>query len=356
VAGEPVRVAARIDRRPGPEQPRFVIAQVAETLNKRRELASDVVTGVLLPQFALIPLSVVLVWFGLTRGIAPLARLQARIRQRRPTDLSPIAPESVPEEVRPLIVAFNDMMARLEENLQAQRRFIADAAHQMRTPITGLKMQAELALRERDPQALRQDLQRLHGAAERAAHLIQQLLTLARAESSSETVHRIERLDVQELLRDVALELYPKAQHKALELGFDESEGRLEVEGNRLMLQELFKNLVDNAIQYTPPGGSVTLRALARGDSIDVEIEDTGIGIPPADRPRVFERFYRVLDTGVDGSGLGLAIVREIAEMHRADVSLEPNPHGQGTLARVRFPLPARSPARQDERPRAKDD
>ena len=337
IHGEEVRVAYQFLRPwPEPASP-LVLVQVAETRNKRSDLASRVVTGVLLPQFAIIPLAVVLVWVGLTRGIAPLNRLQSLIRRRRPTDLSPIAAASVPEEVRPLIVAFNDMMARLEENLQAQQRFIADAAHQMRTPLTGLRMQTELALQEPDPVALRESLSRIAQSTERASHLINQLLSLARAEASFEKLYAVESMDLRVLVRDVALDLFPRAQAKSIDLGVEGGSEPLTVEGNPVLLREMIKNLVDNAIKYTPAGGSVTARTRYAGAPI-LEVEDTGVGIPEADRERVFERFYRVLGSGEDGSGLGLPIVREIAELHRATVTLNPNPAGRGTMVQVVFP------------------
>ncbi|NMG44854.1 HAMP domain-containing protein [Aromatoleum toluvorans] len=337
IHGEEVRIAYQFLRPwPEPASP-LVLVQVAETRNKRSDLASRVVTGVLLPQFAIIPLAVVLVWVGLSRGIAPLNRLQSLIRRRRPTDLSPIAAASVPEEVRPLIVAFNDMMARLEENLQAQQRFIADAAHQMRTPLTGLRMQTELALQEADPVALRESLSRIAQSTERASHLINQLLSLARAEASFEKLYAVETMDLRALVRDVALDLFPRAQAKGIDLGVEGGSDPLTVEGNPVLLRELIKNLVDNAIKYTPAGGSVTARTRFAGAPI-LEVEDTGVGIPEADRERVFERFYRVLGSGEDGSGLGLPIVREIAELHRATVSLNANPGGRGTLVQIVFP------------------
>ncbi|ANQ84115.1 putative two-component system histidine kinase [Azoarcus olearius] len=337
IHGEEARVAYQFLKAwPEPASP-LVLVQVAETRNKRSDLASRVVTGVLLPQFAIIPLAVVLVWVGLTRGIAPLNRLQSLIRRRRPTDLSPIVPASVPEEVRPLIVAFNDMMARLEENLQAQQRFIADAAHQMRTPLTGLKMQTDLALLENDPEQLRASLTHIADSADRASHLINQLLSLARAEASFEKLYTVEPVDLEAVVREVAQELFPRALAKGIDLGVESSGQVLQVEGNSVLLRELVKNLVDNAIKYTPAGGSVTARTRVAGAPI-LEVEDTGVGIPEADRERVFERFYRVLGSGADGSGLGLPIVREIAELHRAAVTLSPNPAGQGTLAQVVFP------------------
>ncbi len=337
IHGEEVRVAYQFLRPwPEPASP-LVLVQVAETRHKRSDLASRVVTGVLLPQFAIIPLAVVLVWVGLTRGIAPLNRLQSLIRRRRPTDLSPIVPASVPEEVRPLIIAFNDMMGRLEENLQAQQRFIADAAHQMRTPLTGLKMQTDLALDESDPEQLRQSLARIAESTDRASHLINQLLSLARAEASFEKLYAVDVVDVAEVVREVAQELFPRALAKGIDLGVEDDGAPMAVEGNRVLLREMVKNLIDNAIKYTPGGGRVTARTRRAGVPI-LEVEDSGIGIPEADRERVFERFYRVLGSGVDGSGLGLPIVREIAELHRASVELTANPSGQGTLAKVVFP------------------
>lgn len=352
IHGEDVRVAYRMLEPVLAAEGVHLLLQVAETRNKRGNLASRVVTGVLLPQFAIIPLAVVLVWMGLSRGIAPLNRLQRIIRRRRPTDLSPVLPDSVPEEVRPLIVAFNDMMGRLEENLQAQQRFIADAAHQMRTPLTGLKMQADLALLETDPQQLRQSLERIAASTDRAAHLINQLLTLARAEASFEKLYAVEPVNLVAIVEETALDLFPRAQQKAIDLGAEGSERPLLIEGNPVLLREMVKNLVDNAINYTPSGGRVTVRTRWAGAPV-LEVEDTGPGISEADREQVFERFYRVLGSGADGSGLGLPIVREIADLHRAVVTLDASPAGAGTLARVIFPrskLLAQAPAAGERR------
>lgn len=332
---EEVRIAYAYAKLAGLPSP--VLVQVGETIRKREHLAAQIISGVILPQLAIVPLAVVLVYFGLTRGIAPLTRLQRHIRHRRPGDLAPIDIQSVPEEVRPVIAAFNEMMARLEENLQAQQRFIADAAHQMRTPLTGLKMQTDLAMHETDPEQLRESLTRIAESTDRAAHLINQLLSLARAEASFEKLYVVETVSLDAVVREVALELFPRAQAKQIDLGVESGEHELLVEGNPVLLREMVKNLVDNAVKYTPRGGSVTARTRFAGSPI-LEVEDTGPGIPDADRERVFERFYRVLGSGVDGSGLGLPIVREIAELHRATVTLDANPGGQGTLARVVFP------------------
>jgi two-component system sensor histidine kinase TctE len=347
IKGEEVRVAYLFLRSGHSADAPLALVQVGETKGKRSALANRIIAGVLLPQFVVIPLAVILVYLGLGRGIAPLRRLQRLIEERRPSDLAPISTRGVPEEVMPLISAFNDMMARLEQNLQAQQRFIADAAHQMRTPLTGLKMQTELALAETEPDQLRKSLRHISEGADRTAHLINQLLTLARAEASSETLHRVEIVDLEPALRDVCRDLVPQALAKRIDFGVENTGWPLLIEGNALNLREMLKNLVDNAIKYTPAGGKVTARTLGTPETAVVEVEDNGIGIPEADRERVFERFFRSLGSGAEGSGLGLAIVREIAELHLATVRLMANPRGRGTLARVTFPrcAPAASPA-----------
>ncbi|MGC3963150.1 MAG: sensor histidine kinase N-terminal domain-containing protein [Rhodocyclaceae bacterium] len=346
VQGEDIRVAYMpvfVDQVAGTH----VLVQVAETRHKRDALSSRIVSGVLLPQFAIIPLAVVLVWFGLSRGIAPLNRLQSMIRERRPGDLSPVAEDSVPEEVRPVVMAFNDMMARLEDNLHAQRRFIADAAHQMRTPIAGLKMQMELARQEaansRAAHSVRRSIEQAEKGAERAARLINQLLALARAESSSEKVNAFERLEMNGLVREVLGDYVPIALARDIDLGAEMDDQPVWLEATPIMLFELVSNLVDNAVKYTPSGGTVTVSVTASdADGMAVlRVRDNGPGVPEEERERIFERFYRVLGTGAEGSGLGLSIVREIAELHGGTVTLNANEDGIGTVVTVRLPLPA---------------
>ena len=313
------------------------IVQVAETLRKREALSSSVISGVLLPQFAIIPLAVILVYMGLMRGIAPLRLLQERIHQRRPSDLSPLSVKRVPDEVRPLVLAFNQMMERLEENLQAQQRFISQAAHQMRTPLTGLKTQTELALSESDPGQMRRALHLIAESTDRASHMINQLLMLARAEASHEKLHNVVLLDLDALARGVAEDWVMRALAKNIDLGYEDSGRSLLINGVPLLLRELLTNLVDNAIKYTPPGGHVTVRALA-GRLAVIEVEDNGIGVPAEERSSIFERFYRVLGTDAEGSGLGLAIAVEIADLHQAKIDLLTGRDGKGSLFRVSFP------------------
>jgi two-component system sensor histidine kinase TctE len=275
------------------------------------------------------------VWLGLTRGIEPLNELTESIRRRKPDDLAPIDEASAPDEVRPLLGAFNDLMARLDASLKAQQRFVADAAHQMRTPLAGLRMQAEIAMRQRDPVNLQHAMRQIVTSADRASHLINQMLALARADTDSPPA--LQPLDLDALARDVAREWVPRAREKDIDLGFEAADAPAWVEADAVLLSELLNNLVDNAIRYSRAGARVTIRVHA-GDDVTLEVEDTGIGIDQADRELVFERFYRVLGTEVEGSGLGLPIVRGIAHLHRASVALAPNPKERGTVARVVFP------------------
>lgn len=325
-----------------------VLIQVAETDLKRSRLASDIIGRVLAAQFILLPLALLLVWFGLSKGMQPLNELADKVRSRRPSDLSPVDPLGAPEEVRPFLHSINDLMGRLDQSLRAQQRFVADAAHQMRTPLAGLKTQAELALRQLDAVGVEHAMRQIAVGADRASRLINQLLSLARAES--DIPPGLERFDLDVLARDTTRDWVAKAMEKRIDIGFESAGSPCYVEGNALLLREMLNNLIENAITYTPAGGRVTVRVSA-AESLTMEVEDSGIGIAPDERELVFERFYRVLGTGAEGTGLGLAIVRSIAEVHRARVSLEQNPGGRGTVARVVLPR-SKAPA-QSLRPAA---
>ncbi|MCP5268361.1 MAG: sensor histidine kinase N-terminal domain-containing protein [Zoogloeaceae bacterium] len=337
INGQDLRVAYTYVGDPSIPRERWLLIEVAETLEKRAELSNKIIASVILPQFVIIPLAVVLVWFGLSQGLQPLTRLRERIEARAENDMSPIRTRRVPEELQPLIDAFNAMLERMRGNLDAQQRFIADAAHQLRTPLTGLKTQAQLAMRESDPEELKNSLRQIATGVDRAAHLVNQLLTLARAEASSEGQHTLTPLNPDLLVRELVEEWVIQALDRQIDLGYEPAPAA-EILGNALLLRELISNLIDNAMRYTPAGGSVTCRAVVHGDFVTLEVEDSGIGISEEQAALVFERFYRVDGTGVDGSGLGLAIVREIAELHHANASLRPNTNGCGAIARVVFP------------------
>ncbi len=315
-----------------------VLVQVAETRKKRLGLVASIVSGVIVPQFVMVPLAVLLVYIGFSRGITPLQRLQEELRQRRPIDLSPINVKGLPEEVRPLIEALNDVMARLEHTLGSQRRFIADAAHQLKTPLTGLRTQTELALRESGSEAMRESLNRVAASAENLSHLTHQLLSLARAEAGVGLTSKLELLDLDVMAREAATEWADHALAMGIDLGYEPAEHPVRMLGITLLLHEAVADLIDNAIKYTPRGGQVTIRA--RKDELAcIEVEDTGPGIAPDERAKIFERFYRILGSGIEGSGLGLAIVQETAELFAGRVDVETGRDGCGSLFRMSFPV-----------------
>jgi len=337
VNGQELRVAYSYLNDAGLPRDQWVLVEVGETLEKRAQLANKIIASVIIPQFIIIPLAVLLVWFGLSKGLQPLTRLRETIEARQSADLSPISTRRVPEELEPLIGAFNAMLERMKRNVDAQQRFIADAAHQMRTPLAGLKTQAQLALRESDPRQLQNSLRQIAMGVDRASRLVNQLLTLARTEAGDQLHQRQEVLDLDLLLREVVEDWVMRAMDRRIDLGFETS-GPALILGNAFLLREMANNLIDNALRYTQVEGQVTCRVVGHGDFAILEVEDNGVGITEEQAELVFERFYRVDDATTEGSGLGLAIVREIAEQHRAVASLGPNPKGKGSIARVIFP------------------
>jgi len=325
------------------------LVQVGETLEKRSVLATEIIKGVMLPQFVILPLAVLLVWLALARGIKPLNELEERIRRRLPDDLSPLDDRAVPLEVAPLVASINDLLTRLKESIATQKRFLADAAHQLKTPLAGLRMQADLALREgASADELKHSLHLIGRASIRATHSVNQLLSLARAESGGTHIAR-EACDLVSLAQEVMQESVSRALDKHIDLGYEGVEPGspgVKVMGNATLLKELMRNLVDNAINYTPSSaeqpGVITVRVLADRFSHVVvwQVEDSGPGIPKAERELVFQPFYRALGTEADGSGLGLPIVTEIAHQHHATVSLEDAHPGKpmpGARFTVRF-------------------
>ena len=326
IHGADIRVAYTYVQRPGVDGGKPALVQVAETLDKRAQLANEIIKGVILPQFVILPLAVILVWFGLTRGLAPLNAIQERIRARNPGDTSPIDEGAAPQELTPLVASFNDLLGRLEQSVQTQKRFIADAAHQMKTPLAGLRMQAELAQREQSPDELRRTLAHIADSSDRTAHLVKQLLSLARMENMGANDGLVP-LDICALSRQVVADWLPKAWAKQIDLGFEEPGPPVMTPGNATMLAEMLNNLLDNAIRYTPDGGHITVRITTAPFEpfVFIDVDDTGPGIPVAERERVMQRFYRILGTQAEGSGLGLAIVREIVQQHGGDIEVLDN-------------------------------
>ncbi len=331
--GVPVRVAY-IWVRVKPQSARPALVQVAETLEKRSVLANEIIKGVMLPQFVILPLAVLLIWLALARGIQPLNKLEQLIRQRNPDDMSPLDESVVPIEVSPLVLSINDLLQRLQDSIATQKRFLADAAHQLKTPLAGLRMQADLALRQ-DASAddLKQSLLQIARSSVRATHTVNQLLALARAESSGAPVAKL-ACDLSVLTMEVVKDSLPLAMERHIDLGFDQACDSAWLEGNPVLLKEMVRNLIENALNYTPSSperpGVVTARVFRQADlSLVLQVEDSGPGIPETERERVFEPFYRILGTEADGSGLGLPIVMEIAHKHGATVQLQETHPGQ---------------------------
>ncbi len=329
-----------------PANSRMVLVQVGETLDKRVNLANQIIKGVILPEFLILPIALALVWFALSRGLSPLAELQMRIRARRADDLSPIEQGQVPEEIAPLVGSLNELLDRLSQNIQMQKRFIADAAHQMKTPLAGMRMQSELALRQTSAQEIHRSLEQLSKSSESATRLVNQLLALARAENQTPQAAPLANVNLVALAKDAVQEWVQAAFARLIDLGFEEPGHAVVIRANPTMLRELLNNLVDNALRYTPAHGSVTVRVRIDDnlERVCLEVEDTGPGIPAAERAHVFERFYRILDQShsAEGSGLGLSIVREIAQQHQAEVDVFSNPRSHdpklpGSLFRVSF-------------------
>ena len=352
--GVDIRVAYIWVRVPVEGNP-LALVQVAETREKRSVLATEIIKGVMVPQFVLLPLAVLLVWLALARGIKPLNQLEERIRARSPDDLSPLDHKTVPLEVAPLVDSVNDLLTRLNDSLATQKRFLADAAHQLKTPLAGLRMQADLAQREgTSTDELKQSLKQIGRSSIRATHTVNQLLALARAEASGAQMTQ-QRCDLARLTMDVVRDSVPRAMDKRIDLGYDGAEPGAPgvwLDGNPTLLKELVRNLVDNAINYTPSSddrpGVVTVRVLADtfGRVLLLQVEDTGPGVPESERELIFQPFYRALGSDADGSGLGLPIVQEIARQHQAEISVEDARPGQ-TPPGARFTV--RFPARDDQ-------
>lgn len=315
-----------------------VIVQVARTTTKRQESITEMLLSMAVPQVLLVLIAMLSVWYAIGKGLKPLLEIRDEITHRSLSDLSPISPEKVPSEIQPLIQGFNELISRLANLLTAQQRFIADAAHQLRTPLAGLKAQTELALRLENPDEIQHSLQQMHTATKQANRLAQQLLALARAEPEAQHEDFMNPLDIVALAKKTAGDWIPNALDKNIDLGVECSSDACWLHGNAMLLGELLNNLIDNALRYTPNGGIVTVRLEADQKTCTLEVEDNGPGIPVAAREQVFDRFYRILGSNQEGCGLGLAIVREIAHRHSTEVQLLAGTNDQGTLMRITFP------------------
>ena len=317
------------------------IVQAAQRVSARREMAGESASKIFPPLLGLMALIGGLAVFALRRGMRPLDGAARDVASRSAASLEPIATAGVPREIRPLVLAINGLMSRLSAALAMQRRFLADAAHELRTPVTALRLQLQLLERSRDEASRRGALAALESGIERTQRLIEQLLQVARSEPDAEAIGEA-TVDLHELARGAVAAFSAKAEQRGLDLGLRGDAG-ITVRGDATRLAILLDNLIENALRYTPEGGVVDVEAVRLDGRPALRVIDNGPGIAPEEREQMFDRFRRgeeaqtlARDTG--GSGLGLAIVRAIAERHRASVSLLTAPSGRGLEVRVLFP------------------
>jgi two-component system OmpR family sensor kinase len=311
------------------------VIQVAQPMRIRQQQAVQLAVQTLKPFALLLPLLAILIWLVVGHALEPLQRLTTLVKARRVDALDPLPNEPLPDEVQPLVSALNDLLVRLGAALERERAFMADAAHELRTPLTALNLQMEMLARATNEVERADAMDRLSAGVQRAIRLVEQMLSLARQEP------RVDRSRVSvalhEIAREVVAELVPFADAKQIDLGISESQPAF-ARGDPDALRTLIRNLVDNAVRYTPAGGRVDVCLEGHTNRIVLRVVDTGPGIPPEERARVFDRFYRRPGTSPPGSGLGMAIVKAIADTHGATVALDSGPEGHGLAVTVSFP------------------
>ena len=330
---EPIRVVSvRVKNQEIPEN---VTIYVAETLNKRHDMMLDILLADLIPQLLFTILISLYLLKNIKLIVSPFHKLANQIARRSPHDLSPMTDTYVFTEVKILTDTINQLLSRLATAIAAQQRFIANAAHQLRTPLAGLKLQAEVAQRENNLDTIQASLRQIQNSTDRIAHMITQLLALARSEPI-EGSHKLKQIDLHILVRDVCMEWVPKALLKQIDLAFDGSNQPVWIKGNAVLLRELLANLIDNAIAYGRINGKIVVSVKCVAHPY-FQVEDDGAGIPDKEQDRIFERFYRIQGSPGDGCGLGLAIVKEIVELHQANIKISNSTGSQGTVIRVTF-------------------
>ncbi|MBE0470044.1 MAG: sensor histidine kinase N-terminal domain-containing protein [Methyloprofundus sp.] len=333
IRGQPVRVVSM--QVPKMNMPEAVYIHVAETLNKRHDMMIDILLADLVPQLLLILMIGLYLFKGVHWGLAPLHKLADEIAQRSPHDLSPIAETYIFTEVRTLMDTINQLLESLSLAIASQQRFISNAAHQLRTPLAGLKLQAERAQRETTVEAMQPALRQIQTSADRASHMVTQLLVLARSEPVAGN-RTLESIDLRALVREVCIEWVPKALKKQFDLSFDDPKQPVWIQGDAILLAELLNNLIDNALAYGDSREEINVKLFAE-PRVCLSVENAGQSIPSEEQARIFERFYRIQGSTGEGCGLGLAIVKEIAELHQAQVSLNSRTAGDGVVVAVMF-------------------
>ncbi|NYT76462.1 sensor histidine kinase N-terminal domain-containing protein [Alcaligenaceae bacterium] len=309
--------------------------RVGERYKLRNALAESVASHLLHPLYFAVPALGILIWLSVGAGLAPLSRFAREVKQREPDRLEPLDLTDTPREVLPLQDALNALFTRLRSSLEFERRFTADAAHELRTPLAAIKTQAQVANAAHNSTQLKQALSKVINGADRATHLLEQLLVLSRLDPQNAAIDQ-HQVKLSAVVNECVALQAPIAVSKGVELGFEANVDGW-VNGDATLLAILVRNLVDNAVRYTPSGGEVDVQLSRIGDEVLLHVIDTGPGIPEHERKQVASRFYRVLGSGEDGSGLGLSIVDRIAELHGASLTFNDGAAGKGLIAAVRF-------------------
>jgi len=331
IAGEPWRVATIKDEKQG------LILMIGEHYNVRNRLAHVIMKDDIYIMLLTYPLSGLLIWIIIGRGLSSIRRVANEVASRAADHLDPVDLEAVPVEIKPLVDELNKLFLRLKQAFEREQRFSADAAHELRTPLAALKTQAQVALKTLDPKERQQQLKNVITGVDRCTHVIQQLLTLCRMSPESTTLEDRIEVDLLKIASEVIAQLAPAAVAKQIEIELIAKNPDYIIMGNATGLHALFRNLVDNAIRYTPHNGFIKVYLESEQNHIFIRVVDNGPGIPAELRSRVFERFFRVLGTKAQGSGLGLAIVQQIVKLHQGVVVLGVPPSGTGLEVEVAF-------------------
>jgi two-component system OmpR family sensor kinase len=318
-------------------QSRSQTIQVAQDMAARREMASTLALRAVAPIAVMAPLLMLAVWWIVSASLAPVSRVRRQVAERQADDLTEVNEAGLPAEVQPLVHELNLLFARVRQAFEAQKSFVADAAHELRSPLAALKLQAQGLRRAADDASRELAVNRLTAGIDRATRLMEQLLVLARQQANAVTGPRPQPTSLADLARHALADAASHAQTRRIDLGLRHVDAS-EVPGNAEALTILLRNLLDNAIKYTPPGGTVDVEIHQLADRVLLSVEDSGPGIPEQDRDRVLDRFYRATGTQTTGSGLGLAIVKSIADLHGASLTLGRSPRLGGLRVELSFP------------------
>lgn len=315
-----------------------VITVVAERYDNRNQLGRRIAQDDLYIMLLTFPLSGLLIWIIIGKGLSALKRVAQEVSNRAASYLEPVDIKYVPDEIKPVIDEINNLFSRLQDAFEREKRFASDAAHELRTPLAALKTQAQVAMRTEDKNEREIALHNVIAGVNRSSHIVQQLLTMSRLVPEASALDDVIDVNLEKLSAEIIAQLVPSAIEKEIDIELQTDDTSPNVRGNITALSILIRNLVDNAIRYTPEHGHVTVSIFNKDDMTVLQVADTGPGIPEELRERVFERFFRILGSKVPGSGLGLAIVTQIVKLHKANIVLDAPEKGTGLIIEIRFP------------------